>query len=494
MSLTFIGLPLAVIGLLLLGFASLQAMLTFVILCGLMGGAAALALPALGGSSIPPLQFVLPFLIARILLPGSGHVARLGDALRANLLLLCYVGYGIAITIAGPRLFKNAMLVPPLRFRTFKGLYDVIPLGPSPQNVTTAVYILGTFVLAVASYVAFSRRGSERTLILAAILTAIIHAATGILGLIGFDQLLNIMRNGNYAQLSQSYGGFIRMNGLFPEASSFANYAFLWFVFLFECWYGQVRPKATGPVALLLALILVFSTSSSAYVAMGAYAAVFGLRLLLVPQGVRLSRLLVICSATLFAAILAGTAALLVPRFAHAFGDMLSHMTLDKSTSTSGLQRLFWAKKGLEAFRVSSGLGIGLGSFRSSSLLTAILGSAGIIGMVSFVLFVVRVFRPVAASTYLFATDERTGTGVAASWALLGALLPASIAAPSADPGLAFALFAGAAMALRRAPAGEETAAAVVRGGAPGAPVRRAAARGRGPRAAGTAVVAGDRG
>jgi hypothetical protein len=54
MTLTLIGLIIAIVGSVLLLRASLEAMLAFAMLCTLMGGSAALVLTALGSSSIAP--------------------------------------------------------------------------------------------------------------------------------------------------------------------------------------------------------------------------------------------------------------------------------------------------------------------------------------------------------------------------------------------------------------------------------------------------------
>jgi hypothetical protein len=128
---------------------------------------------------------------------------------------------------------------------------------------------------------------------------------------------------------------------------------------------------------------------------------------------------------------------------------MLADMTVHKKGSESGLQRVFWARKGLEAFMLSGGLGIGPGSFRSSSIVTAIIGSTGIIGSVLFTVYLLQVMRPLSLSTYLQSSDDAQSIGVAASWAAVVMIIPAAFMAASPDPGVTFAIFAGVAVALR---------------------------------------------
>jgi hypothetical protein len=128
---------------------------------------------------------------------------------------------------------------------------------------------------------------------------------------------------------------------------------------------------------------------------------------------------------------------------------MILHMTVDKEDSDSGRQRLFWAMQGWKGFLVSGGLGIGAGSFRSSSLLMAILGSMGVVGIVTFAAYLWQVLQPLRYSTWTRSEDPALSIGGAASLTALLIVIPASIAAPSPDPGTNFAIFAGAALALR---------------------------------------------
>ena len=106
--------------------------------------------------------------------------------------------------------------------------------------------------------------------------------------------------------------------------------------------------------------------------------------------------------------------------------------------------------QGLHAFLASYGLGIGAGSFRSSSLFMAMLGSLGVVGVVSFLGHLTRVFKPLRASTYTNPKDERSAAGSAASWTVISMMIPASIGAASPDPGVTFAIIGGLALEWRR--------------------------------------------
>jgi hypothetical protein len=449
---TLIGIIVLLAGSLITVIGSTPALMSMLMLCGLMSGSAAVILTALGGSSIPPIQIALGFLVIRVLLPTPGHLVRLKAAIHDNAALIAYVGYGLIGAVVLPRIFARSMDVPPLRFTGLRYIYDALPLVPTSQNVTTAVYLLGTLLVAMSMHIAMTMPRGPLYFVRTAVILAWVHLFFGVAGVVAkgtpADELLQFFRNGSYAQLDQSYGGFIRINGIAPEASSYADYAFCWFVLIFECWLRGIWPRWTGITAVAMLALLLFSTSGTAYVALAGYSMVLLLRLL-IPGNVMSRRLVTITGAMIGVATLVAIVCLAQPALVTAFSDMILHMTVDKGSSESGLQRAFWAKKGIEAFFVSHGLGIGPGSFRSSSLGTAILGSMGVIGVVTFATYVLQVLRPWRNSTFVQPTDPLTALGAAASWAALVSLFSSMIAAPSADPGTSFAIFSGVALSLR---------------------------------------------
>jgi hypothetical protein len=453
MILTFVGVLQLVIGCILLFAGRLSGMFVFLMVSGLLGGSAAIVAPALGNSSIPPIQFALLFICLRLLMPKGGYFSILKEAVTANILLVLFTFYGVAAAIAAPRIFEGIINVAPLRFDDARNLFDTVPLEPSPQNITASVYLLGALLVTLAAYVVCRTSDGAKTLVKTGVFIAWAHAISGLVGILGrgtfVEDILELFRNGSYAQLDQTYQGFIRINGFFPEASGYASFGLAWFIFNSECWYRSVMPRSTGRAALVLALTLFFSTSSTAYVGLACYAGFFLLRLVLVPNRVNGHRLGQAAIAAVAALVMVAISMALFPQFASSVADMLLHMTVEKRDSDSGQQRLFWALQGWHAFIASWGVGIGPGSFRSSSLLTAILGSMGVIGIATFLAYVTVVFRPSRASTWGDAPDAATAIGAAAATAAFLILIPASISSPSSHPGTNFSIFAGAAMALR---------------------------------------------
>ena len=375
------------------------------------------------------------------------------EAIAANRLLLLYTGYGVAAAMIAPRFFAGAIDVAPMRFEEARSLFDTVPLEPTSQNITASVYLIGSLLVALAAYIVCRHRGGANTLISAAVTVAWIHVGLGVVTALTngtpADSFFDLFRNGTYKQLDQEYQGFIRIRGLSPESSSYAGFGFAYFVLNVELWYRSIRPRATGCAALALALILFFSTSSSAYVGLLGYAVFFLLRLLLLPDMADLAKMRQLLLGLLSFAVLIAIIILANPNLAGNISDMVVGMTVGKSDSSSGQQRLFWAMQGWTAFKASFGLGIGPGSFRSSSMVMAMLGSMGVIGVGLFCAYAVSVLQPLRASTIARTDDLGRTIGGALATAALLSLLPAAVASAMADPGPHFALMAGAALALR---------------------------------------------
>jgi hypothetical protein len=449
---TGFGIAIGIIGLILLLTGDVATMFGFVILCSLFGGSAAFILPAVGGSSIPPVHFALGFLVLRCLLPGSRQGRLVYQSLRQNLLLVIFVLYGVTIAYAGPRIFADQIKIVPMK--NIAGyIFATFTLRPTSQNITASVYMIGTLMCAIVSFVACRNEGGARALVRAGIVVAGLHIFFGLTGVLfadtAYSAFLEVVRNGSYAQLDQRIGNVVRINGIMPEPSAFSAYGFGWFVFLFECWFRGIAARVTGPMALAMAMILAASTSSTAYLGLIAYAAIFMVRTLLVPDGVSQVKL-VRLGLTLFAILFAVSVIMAVqPALVEQAGHIFTSMTTGKKGSVSALQRTFWAQQGLNAFSLSMGLGIGPGSFRSSSLPTAVAGATGFVGMLSLGAYLLVVLKPWRASTYNRRFGDLDSVGVSAAWAATCLLIPASLTSPTCDPGSDFAIFAGASLALR---------------------------------------------
>ncbi|EJL34940.1 hypothetical protein [Novosphingobium sp. AP12] len=455
MSFTFIGLLQLMIGSMLL-FRSMPAMLVFLMASGLFGGSAALTVSALGNSSIPPIQFALIFVYLRVMMPSGGYFGLWTEGVKDNFMLVLFTLYGMAAAFIAPRIFADQINVAPMRFDDARSLFDTVPLRPTAQNITAAVYLLGALLATLGTYVAVRTAGGIEALVKGGVVIAWIHALSGLVASqtkgTPVEGFFALFRNGTYAQLDQSYQGFNRIDGFFPEASGWAAFGLGWFIFNCECWYRSVWARHTGAAALVLGAVLFISTSSTAYVGLGCYAAFFLGRAAIAPGSANPVRLRQAAVAVGAMVVLAALALAVMPGGAAKIGDMILHMTVDKSDSSSGQQRLFWAMQGVTAFTASGGLGVGPGSFRSSSLFMAILGTMGVIGILTFALYLLNVVKLPAYGRGGSAQGGGAISAVMRACATTAViiLVPAAIASPNSHPGTSFAMFAGAALALRR--------------------------------------------
>lgn len=450
---TYIGLIQLLFGTLLLVGGSSRHCVWFLLVSAMFGGSAAIQLPALGGSSIPPVQFALLFVMARLVIPGSGNASQVVTALRENVFLCIFVIYGVFMAFIGPRLFHGSIDVTPLRNEVSQMIYYTEPLRPSSQNITTSVYLIGVAVVAVAMTVLCRLRGGAEALVKSGVVVGWLHALTGMVEVATRGSPVGIvfqsLRNGSYQQLSQSVGGVARMNGLFPEPSAYAAFAFGLFVFMAECWYRSVLPKRTGSAAIVLFIALIASTASTGYLGLAAYAIFFLCRAVVFSRLANAKRVNEAGIAFIIGAIIIAAMLAALPSYVDTASHVLDQMVFSKAETVSGKQRWFWMAQGVDAMLASGGLGIGPGSFRSSSLLTAILGSMGIVGILSIVAYALWVFRPARQSTWGNSTDLQANLSGACGTAALLSVIPALFTAASPVPDFIFGVLAGASLALR---------------------------------------------
>jgi hypothetical protein len=445
---TYIGAIVALIG--ILAFRKQMTVMLLVVLVGtLFGAASAVNMTSLGGSSILPSVFALVFLAARMAASRDLLSNRMAESLKDSVFFAAFAFYGFLSAYIFPRLFFHQIELPPTKVVSL-ATFAVAPLGPSSQNITQSTYLLGTFFVVLATaYIARTERRS-RLVAMTVVWLAIAHVLFGILDVVfnaaGLD-ILNVVRNANYSIVDQEIGGFRRIQGTFAETSSYSGYGLALLIFTTELWLRQVEEKLTGWTSLILAVTLFMTTSSSAYFGLGVYGLVLAARIVYFPSPVaqRKGLILAIFGIVAISAVLLLCVAM--PAVANEFGRMLTEMTVKKQTSFSGIQRGFWNQKGWEAFLFSNGVGVGVGSFRASSLAIAIVGSMGVPGALAFALFVYRVLPLHRLSTYQLTGNRTEAVGSAAGWAAIVGLAPGLVSAANPDPGVVFAFMAGIALA-----------------------------------------------
>jgi hypothetical protein len=428
-------------------------MLSFFIITTLFGGASAIDLPALGGSSVQPSMLVLVLLGLRIVLSRPMSLSGIGDSIRVNLMLVLYCVYGAITAFLLPKIFFHEIELAPMG----AAYLGPQPLAFSSQNITTAFYLIGTGFAAVAASLIAKDPRSPSIMVNTFIFVTWAHVFTGIadLGLnaIHLGGLLNIFRNGHYAQLNQVVMSVHRISGIMPEPSNYSSYGIVLLAIMGELWIRGVASRTAGPAALAMLIMLILTTSTTAYAGVGIYALTLVARIALVPAA-RGSRKALIVGGLMFASLGAALGVMMFsPASAQKAIDIVRFATVAKANSESGEQRASWARAGFEAFATTHGFGVGVGSFRSSGLVAAVLGSTGLAGGVLLAVYLFQVIKPFQTSSYRVRVSSPLCFGAAASWAILMSIVSSALSSASPDPGAVFGVIAGLAIVWRSAKA-----------------------------------------
>lgn len=431
-------------------------MLSFFVITTLFGGASAVDLPALGGSSVQPSLLVLVLLGIRIVLSRPLSLRGLGESIRSNLMLVTYCVYGAITAFLLPKIFFHQLELAPMG----AAYLGPQPLAFSSQNITTAFYLIGTGFAAVAASLIAKDARSPLIMVNTFIFVTWAHVLTGIadlgLNLVHLGDVLNIFRNGHYEQLSQNVSGVHRISGIMPEPSNYSSYGIVLMAVMGELWMRGVASRSAGPAALAMVILLVLTTSSTAYAGVAIYAFTLIARIMLVPAA-RGSNKALIVGGLMFTSVGAGLGLMMFnPGVAQKAIDVVKFATIAKATSESGEQRASWSRAGFEAFAATRGFGVGVGSFRSSGLFAAVLGSMGLAGGIMLGIYLIQVIKPFQTSSYRVRVSSPLCFGAAASWAILMSIVSSALSSATPDPGALFGVIAGLAIVWRSAKAPED--------------------------------------
>lgn len=169
----------------------------------------------------------------------------------------------------------------------------------------------------------------------------------------------------------QEAADFSRLSGPFSEPSALASWFTMALAYLIGSWSNRLMHKA---LALLCAMILVISTSSTAFMGLAIVAAMF-----MVITGRSFGSM--VGAAALLLVI--GVAGFLVFDFVYAGAaeEILNRILFEKAGSDSFATRMGLNIMAIQIFFESWGVGIGLGTHRPSSEICMIISNTGIIGL-----------------------------------------------------------------------------------------------------------------
>jgi hypothetical protein len=387
-------------------------------------------------------------------------LAQLLDVRRFGLLALFSV-YMLATAILYPRLFQGQVELFSLNSPTSPS-----SLAPTSANITQPIYLLISIAVAVIFGTAGQTLQFRRTFLHAALAGAILLVISGfvdmIAGDLGHEDALAAFHNATYSLLeSAEIAGQKRVVGFMPEASSFGSActgSLALLLFNREFYDGAVRTYVVPALCAVLAYMIYASTSSGAYVGLAILAALavaryMGALALTGPLSAAQIRQLFWITV-----ILAGIALICIfpaNAFVAHLGDLLDKVVFEKTGSSSYIERSSWTQAGVAAFYTTHGIGVGVGSIRTSNWFVNFVASTGVIGAVLFGGFVGLALWP--ARRYADAATSRFA--LAMKLTILPGFIVSELSATTPDPGWTAMAYLGLIYALkqtRRAAAGNQ--------------------------------------
>ncbi|HEY5956636.1 MAG TPA: hypothetical protein VIV60_08790 [Polyangiaceae bacterium] len=440
--------PLAFVVLVMGLLASDAWLLYFQVGLCLFGATSALALPALGGATITPASLLLPFFVLRTYLR-SGWSWMSTATPRAVIWLGVLVLWALVSAVLLPRAFAGTTQILTVDRTTSELKVMLFDLRPVSGNITQTAYLVGDFFVFLAARSILIDSARMKWFSNAVLWLATLNIAAAVLNLAEFwlrlPSVLAYVRNANYA-VFEAYeeAGLVRIQGTFGETSAFSAFTLPLFAFTMQCWLNGWRPRFSGSVALISFVLLLSSTSGTAYTGLALYSLCLGVALMrrwLLGDLPRPTALILVLA---ILAIGICTVVAFAPAIVQRISEFFEYTVLNKLTSDSGLERSSWNRQAWQNFLDTYGVGVGLGSARASSFLLVLLSNLGVIGALTFIGFASEVLRNrESPDAYI---------GNASRHAALAALIVAGIADTVFDLGILFYLFAAAASATASEP------------------------------------------
>lgn len=378
---------------------------------------------------------------------GAAGLARAAVDMRRLGVLALFTAFAVVGAIWLPRLFAGDLMVFSMQ-TAFKGR---TLLEPTSANLTQSFYLLLSFATA-AAYAALAR--SPRfvdDIGRAFIAGAGCFVVTGVLDIaasgVGATKALDVFRTAGYAYLVEvEMAGVRRTVGLMPEASTFGFYAVFWaglLLFTRRIYARRARNFVVFPLIAACAALAILSTSSTAYaglVVLGAMHVLDTVRRLFdrrTGDRVGVARELAVQFAV---AVLALVVVMALDGTREMLLRLVDEVVVQKSRSDSYEERAAWTSQAIEALGATHGLGVGVGSLRTSNYVVNVLATTGWIGLGLFAAFLalVALARPARDG------DPRVGElGRGAKLILVPNFAMATLSATTPDYGVAVAALFG---------------------------------------------------
>lgn len=448
---TLYGLLMFLIGL----FVSGQGILYMAVIATLFGGTAVAYATALGGANVTPAMLAQGFTgLSLLRREGLKGFLRPIEFATPTFWLLVLTIWAMATAFVMPRLLQGQLMVAGFDRSDGAGAYLLGPLGPVSMNITQAMYAFLAFMTFIMMRTLLSRAGGYMVAARAVLWVAGLNVAAAVVELaqhhLGLVPVLAYLKNANYAMMGGEVAGLMRITGTFPETSMFSQYTLGLVAFTHTLWMHGVLRGWARALTIANLLLLLMSTSGTAYVSL-----VICMTVALLYTLWRQMRVGAIGPYSLYLKLAAGGLVLgigvllFVPPALDAVVEFFSVVIGQKWTSDSGSIRRALNAQAFQTFLESFGLGAGLGCCRASSFLLVVLSNLGWVGALLFLFFVTPIlFAKMPADLPL---EERV-IAIGARRAVFATLVSASLIALVYDLGFLFYIMAAIAYVAGRRP------------------------------------------
>lgn len=447
MSVAFIGLMTALAGIWGLSRGR-EVLFLLLAIAAVLGAASAVTV---GAANIPPGHLLLGFVAISLASDKDAMNVFLAQFSpeKPGIWLAALTLYGVIGAIFIPQLLAGVTLIVPLGTTSYGDTGSTVPLTTVSSNLTQSLYMIAN----VACFGATAALASNPSGLSAVLKGLLAYCAANLFFAFadlatyysGTQSFLSFIRNANYTlHVDDEIAGMKRIVGSFTEASSFARSTLGTLGFLATLWLAGYRPYLTGTMTALSAVVLIGSTSSTGMAGLPVMLLIVFLTGIhfAVKDRISASGLLAITLAPLLIVLFVLYLAL-DEQLSRRVYDYVNLVVLNKASSDSGVERSSWNTIGLQNFYDSNGLGVGLGTVRTSSFLVALLAGLGVPGTLFYIAFLARSF--VNGNTR---HDQWSGTVQAASRnGCLGLLVGDLVISPTVDQGLFFYMLAATAAA-----------------------------------------------
>jgi hypothetical protein len=337
--------------------------------------------------------------------PGASHDLARAMSLKTMGLLVAFMVLAVIWALVVPRVSSPNILVYPMAV----GIASYpVHLQPTSANINQSIYQIISCGVALSFFAMARIARFADAFLRAAMWGAVAVIATGLADMIGphvgLAKVLDLFRTANYTFLNGvEVMGVTRVVGLMPEASTFGALAVSFGALLLFC-RNAFAPRLKRRAVVLGVACLAFAALSTSSAAMVSLAVTFALLCADLASRLIIERRADKRAAMNEAAILAGLIFVTVLYFV-AFDAqrdfivrIIDSAVFKKSESDSYIERSAWSRQAWEAFLASGGIGVGVGSVRTSNFFINIIASTGIFGTVLFALFLLRVATAAAPS------------------------------------------------------------------------------------------------